>query len=112
LNVSHLVGLLTHPSELVVLLILPLRLLEEQNINPRYPPTLHASYSYKVVSQHTNFFHDFPALESRYSGTADETRASTSMECRQMQDKLAVDKSLTAAQAAEKAGCGSRFPGP
>ena len=29
-----------------------------------------------------------------------------------MQDKLAVDKSLTAAQAAEKAGCGSRFPGP
>ena len=33
-------------------------------------------------------------------------------ECRQMQDKLAVDKSLTAAQAAEKAGCGSRFPGP
>jgi hypothetical protein len=39
-------------------------------------------------------------------------------ECRQMQDKLAADKSLTAAQAAEimqnmeKAGCGSRLPGP
>ena len=39
-------------------------------------------------------------------------------ECRQMQDKLAADKSLTATQAAEimqnmeKAGCGSRLPGP